>query len=97
MKMVRLETADAVFQFTLDDVVTLLKNRASENEATELMDFLTIQRGDVIDIPQEKKSFLFAVLHLLASNKGSVFCKACARNTRPASSFPSRWVRGKIP
>jgi hypothetical protein len=90
MKTVRFETPDAVFQFTLEDVVTVLKSRASEDEARELMDFLELQRGDVIEIPQEKKSFLFAVLDLLASNKGNVFCKACGREYQANEliSFP---------
>jgi hypothetical protein len=90
MKTVRFETTDTVLQFTLEDVVTVLKSRASEDEATELMDLLTVQRGNVIEIPQEKKSFLFAVLHLLASNKGNVFCKVCGREYQASElvSFP---------
>jgi hypothetical protein len=79
MKTVRFETADAVFQFTLEDVVEMLKGHASEDEATELLDFLPIQRGDIVEIPQGKKSFLYAVLDLLTSNKGTVFCKICGR------------------
>lgn len=90
MKIVRHETTGAVFQFTLEDVVAGLKSHASEDEANELMYFLTVQLGDVIQIPQEKKSFPFAVLHLLASNKGSVFCKACGREYQASelTSFP---------
>jgi hypothetical protein len=90
MKTVKLETPDAVFSFSLEDVVTVLKRHASEDEATELMDFVTVQRGDIIDIPQEKKSFLYTALALLASNKGSVFCKACGREYRASElvSFP---------
>jgi hypothetical protein len=79
MRTVKFETTDAVFSFSLEDVVTVLKGRASEDEATELINFLAGQPGDVIEIPQEKKSFVFAALNLLASNKSTVFCKACAR------------------
>jgi hypothetical protein len=79
MRTVRFETPEAVFQFTFEDVVTVLHNRASGDEATELMDFLAVQPGDVIEIAQEKKSFLYAALALLSSNKGHVYCKTCAR------------------
>jgi hypothetical protein len=82
MKTVRVETTDAVFQFALEDVVTALKRHSSEDESTELMSFLATQSKDVIEIPQEKNSFLYSALALLASNKGSVFCKACGRDYR---------------
>jgi hypothetical protein len=90
MKIVNYETTDAVFQFALQDVVTALKSHASDDEATELMDFLAAQRGDIVEIPQEKRSFLYAVLALLVSNKGSVFCKVCRREYQASEliSFP---------
>jgi len=90
MKIVKYETTDAVFQFALQDVVTGLNSRAPDDDTKELMDFLAVQPGDVIDIPQEKKSFLYAALDLLASNKGSVFCKACERGYQASelASFP---------
>jgi hypothetical protein len=90
MKIVKRETAEAVFQFALEDVVDVLKSHASEEESKELMDFVSIQAEDVIEIPQGKKSFMFAILDLLASDKGHVFCKACGREY-PANelvSFP---------
>ena len=80
MKTVRSETAEAVFSFSLDDVVEMLKSHASGDEATELMDFLTVQQGDEINFPQEAKAFLYVALDLLASNKGRVCCKACTSN-----------------
>lgn len=79
MKTVRFEMTDAAFQFTLEDVVKVLKGRDPDDEGNQLVDFLAVQPGDVIEIPQEKKSFLFAILALLASNKGNVFCKTCGR------------------
>jgi hypothetical protein len=90
MKTIRFETPDAVFQFTYEEVVTALKSHASGDEATELTDFLAVQQGNLIRIPQEKKSFQFAVLDLLASNKGTVFCKACGRKYQASElvSFP---------
>jgi hypothetical protein len=88
MKTVRSETTDAIFQFALEDIVEVLKSHASEDEAKQLMDFLTAQSQDVIEIPQEKKSFLFSTLDLLDSNKGSVFCKPCGREYQ-ASEFVS--------
>ena len=90
MKTVKFETPEAVFSFSLEDVVTVLKCSASEDEATELMGFLTAQSQDVVEIPQEKNSFLFAALDLLASNKGNVFCKACGREyqAKELVSFP---------
>jgi|WetSurSiteA1Bulk_404760.scaffolds.fasta_scaffold12959_3 hypothetical protein len=90
MKTVRFETADAVFLFTLEDVIAVLKGRASEDEAAQLIDFLAGQIGDVIDIREEKKSFLYTALDLLASNKGNVFCKACGREYQASEliSFP---------
>jgi hypothetical protein len=90
MKTVRCEAAEAVFSFSLEDVVEVLKSRDPDDEAKQLMDFLTAQSQDVIEIPQEKKSFLFAVLHLLASDKGSVFCKVCGVEYQASElvSFP---------
>jgi hypothetical protein len=90
MKIIRLETADAVFQFTLEDVINLLKSHDLGDEARELMDLLTLQTGIVLEIPQEKKSYQFAVLYLLASNKGSVFFKTCGReyHANELVSFP---------
>jgi hypothetical protein len=90
MKTVKFETTAAVFKFTLEDVLTVLKRSASKDESSELMDFLTTHSQDVIAIPQEKKSFLFAVVHLLASNKGSVFCKVCGKEYQAHElvSFP---------
>jgi hypothetical protein len=90
MKIVRCETDDTVFQFTLEDVVAMLKGHASDDEARELLEFLTLQTRDLIEIHQEKKPFLFAILHLLASNKGNLFCKACGREYQPneLKSFP---------
>jgi hypothetical protein len=79
MKIVKYETVDAVFQFALDDVILVLKGHVSDDETKELINFLTIQQGDVVEIPQEKKSFLYLVLDLLASNKGRVLCKACGK------------------
>jgi hypothetical protein len=89
MRTVRFEMTDAVFQFTLEDFETALKNRASNGEATELMNFLALQQEEVIDI-REKKSFLFVILDLLAANKGSVFCKICGREYQASelTSFP---------
>jgi hypothetical protein len=60
-------------------VLEALKNHASEYESTELMRFLTVQRGDIVEIPEEKNSFLYLILDLLASTQGTVFCKACGR------------------
>jgi hypothetical protein len=90
MKIVRFEMTDAVFQFTLEDVVTVLNSRASEDDANELINFLAVITGEVIEIPQETKTFLFVALDLLASNKGNVFCKACAREYQASelTSFP---------
>ena len=90
MKTVRCEAAEAVFSFSLEDVVEVLKSRDPDDEAKQLMDFLTAQIQDVIQIPQEKKSFPFAVLHLLASDKGTVFCKICGREYQASelTSFP---------
>jgi hypothetical protein len=79
MKIVRFQTTDAVFQFPFEDIVEALKNNESEDEATEVMDFLSTQTGDVIEIPQKKNSFLYIALDLLASDKGHVFCKDCGR------------------
>jgi hypothetical protein len=77
MRIVRFETSDAVFSFSLEDIIEVLKSRASDDEATETMDFLKVQTSDVVEIPQGKKSFLYTALALLVSNKGSVFCKTC--------------------
>jgi hypothetical protein len=90
MKIVIFETTEAVFSFSLTDVTAVLKSHASENEALETMDFLKVQNSAVVEIPQEKKPFLFAVLALLASNKGSVFCKICEREYQASEviSFP---------
>jgi hypothetical protein len=90
MKTVRFETSDAIFQFTYEAVVEVLHNRASKDEATELIKSLTAQSQDVIEIPQEKKSFLYLILVLLASNKGSVLCKTCGREYQASelASFP---------
>jgi hypothetical protein len=90
MKTVKLETTDAVFSFSLEDIVEVVKSRASDDESSELMDFLAVQRGDVIKIPQDKKSFLYSALALLASNKGSVFCKTCGIEYQASEliSFP---------
>ena len=79
MKTVRFETAEAVISFSLEDVTAALKGIMTEDGDNELMDFLTVQQGDVVEIPQDKKSFVFLTLDLLASNKGIVFCKACGR------------------
>jgi hypothetical protein len=90
MKTVRLETAEGIFSFSLQDVAAALKGIMTQDEATELLDLLVIQQGDVIQVPQEKKAFPFAVLHLLASNKGRVFCKSCRREYQDSElvSFP---------
>jgi hypothetical protein len=54
------------------------------------MDFLNVQREDVIEIPQENRWFLYLALDLLALNKGNVFCKTCAREyqANELASFP---------
>jgi hypothetical protein len=90
MKVVRCETPEAVFSFSLEDVVTGLKGSASDDEATELMNFLALQQEEVIEIPQKKNSFLYIALDLLASDKGHVFCKACGREYQANElvSFP---------
>ncbi len=90
MKTVRFETTDSVFSFSMEDFSAALKGIATEDAATELLDFVAIQPGDVIQIPQEKRSFLFAILHLLASNKGTAFSKACGREyqAHELASFP---------
>jgi hypothetical protein len=90
MRTVRFEMTDAVLQFTLEDVVTVLKSRDPEDESRKLINFVAVQQGDVVEILQEKKSFLLAVLDLLASNKGSVFCKVCGREyqAHELTSFP---------
>jgi hypothetical protein len=90
MRTVRHEKAEAVFQFRFEDVVEALKSHVSGDEAKELRDFLTTQTGDIIEIPQRKKSFLFAALDLLASNNAMVFCKTCAREYQASElvSFP---------
>jgi hypothetical protein len=90
MRTVRFETADAVFQFPLEDVVGMLKDHESEDESRQLLNFLSIQTGDVIEIPEEKKSFLYTILDLLASSKGHVFCKVCESEyqARELVSFP---------
>jgi hypothetical protein len=87
---IRFETTQAVFSFSLEDAVTVLNSFTSDDDARELIDFLTLQGDEAIEIPQEKKPFLFAVLDLLASNKGSVFCKACGREYQASEleSFP---------
>jgi hypothetical protein len=79
MKIVRFKTPEAVFSFSLEDVVTGLNTRAFGDESTDLMDFLELQQGDVIQIPPENRSFLYTALDLLASDKGTVFCKPCKR------------------
>lgn len=61
MKTVRFETPDAVFSFIVDDVIGVLDGHASEDGANELIEFLVVQLGDVIEIPQEKKSFLYLI------------------------------------
>jgi hypothetical protein len=91
MRTGRCETPEAVFSFSLEDVVTVLKSRASVDVVTELMGFVAAQPGDVIEMPQEKKTFLYLALALLASNKGNVLCKACGGNEYQAGelvSFP---------
>jgi hypothetical protein len=90
MRTVRFETAEAIFQFPVDDLIEVLKSHDSEDEATELMDFLKVQNSDVVDMPQDKKPFLYSILDLLASNKGSVFCKTCGRDYQASDlvSFP---------
>ena len=79
MKIIRHKKADAVFQFTLEDFIEALKSNASEDGAKELMDFLQLQVGDLGEIRQGKRPFLYAILDLLASNKANVFCKTCVR------------------
>jgi hypothetical protein len=90
MKTVRFATTDAVFSFSLEDVTVALKGIVTGDEANELMDFLTVQQGDVIEIPPENRSFLYLTLNLLASNKRTVFCKACRREyqAHELTSFP---------
>jgi hypothetical protein len=88
MKTVRFETSDAVFQFTFEDVVKVLRSHASEDDAAELMDFLSAQNQDVIEIPQGRKSFQYTILDLLTSKESNVFCKACGREYH-ANELPS--------
>jgi hypothetical protein len=90
MKTVGFETAEAVFSFSLEDVTAVLKGIVTGDEATEVMDFLADQPGDVIQIPPENRSFLYLALDFLASNKGSVFCKICGREYKASelTSFP---------
>lgn len=40
MNTAKFETTDAVFNFSLNDVLEMLKSHASEDKARELMDFL---------------------------------------------------------
>jgi hypothetical protein len=96
MKTVRFETADAVFSFSPEDVLEVLKSHASEYEATELMDFLAAQCKGVIDIPQEKKSFLYTALDLLVSARVVFSVRSAEEKTRLMSSYPSRWVLERV-
>jgi len=45
MKTVGFETPDAIFRFTLEDVVTVLNSRVSEDDARELINFVAVQKG----------------------------------------------------
>ena len=90
MKTVRFETPDALFSFIFEAVIEVLERHSTYDDAKELMDFLNLQNGDVVEMPQEKKPFHYAILDLLASNKGNVFCKACNKTYQANDliSFP---------
>jgi hypothetical protein len=97
MKTVKFEMTDAVFQFRIEDVVNKLKNRDPEDESRELQEYLSNQTRDEIEIPQEKKSFLYLTLDLLASNKGSVFCKTCGKGYQAHELVPFPVGAGENP
>jgi hypothetical protein len=100
MITVLFETETAIFKFSLTDVQDRLRHYVSKHyvvEATQLLEFLSVQTEKSISIPEDYQHIGYVALDLISSGKGSVICKSCNATYKPGQLKPVTVGHGDSP
>ncbi len=91
MSAVIFKTTNAIFTFNQNEVKELVDRKKSEydlDEVTKLLEAISADNIEIIEIPNEPVYFDNIVLDLIAAGNGSILCKTCnktyvARQLKP--------------
>jgi hypothetical protein len=77
------ETDNAVFRFTVDDLMAHLNRNEpgyDEKDVTAINDLLSSATEDSIAIPKDLRFFPHIALDLIMDSKGTVYCRNCGKS-----------------
>jgi len=77
------ETDNAIFTFSLNDVIEASKTANQTEQLNTLLHHLTSSPSDSITIPKGYSDFAYIALDLIEKGKGSVTCKICNKTYHP--------------